>query len=247
MLPICVLHQEFGELKEKDPLKHECTVGSDRQPVLYLDELVRSNRGPVPTEIIHFLSSLFLSFEPFNTRTPSRSPHSQGTFKVDLDNSLGLLNVFAWVWDADAFNLCGELIYHCRYSSVGYSILGERESQKTARDLIWGVYEYTPAHRTFNMLVPPSTCSMESREEVFDHAQRTEGVTAIRVGHSHGMCDDLQAQSAREVFLEEAKCIARLGLVLHASSDVVQLLLALLEDRQVFLDLLQGRPQSREF
>jgi len=28
---------------------------SNRQPVLYLDELVRSDRGPVPTEIVHFL------------------------------------------------------------------------------------------------------------------------------------------------------------------------------------------------
>lgn len=50
-----VLHQEFRELKEKKPDLDTRSVVSDRQPVFYLDELVRSDRGPVPTEIIHFL------------------------------------------------------------------------------------------------------------------------------------------------------------------------------------------------
>ena len=52
------------------------------------------------------------------------------------------------------------------------------------------------------------------------------------------------------MFLEKTKRIAWLGLVqimLYASSDVVRLPLVLLKGGQVFLDLLQCPPQSREF
>ena len=52
------------------------------------------------------------------------------------------------------------------------------------------------------------------------------------------------------MFFEEAKRVVWLGLVqivLYASSDVVQLSLVFLESRQIFLDLLQGSSQSREF
>lgn len=192
MFLIRILHQEFRELKKENPLDFGL-MASNRQPVLYHDELVGSERGPVLAEIIHFLSALFSPFEPLNARAPSRSPHSERVFTVGFDASLGLFHIFTRVRDPDVFYLRGQLVYHCRYSGIGHSILGKRESQEAARVLIGGVYEYTPAHRTFNMLVPPSTCPMKSREEVFDHAECTEGVAAVRVGYCHGMCDYLQA------------------------------------------------------
>jgi len=166
---------------------------SNCQPVLYPNEIVRSNRGPVPAEIIHFLSAPFETFEPLNTGTSSCSPHSQRTFTVDFDASLGFSHFFTRDWDISIFDLGGKLVYHCGNGGVGHPVLGERESQETTRNLIRCVYEYTPAHRTFNVFVPPSTCPMKSREEVFDHTECTEGVAAVRVGYSHGMCDDLQA------------------------------------------------------
>jgi len=124
---------------------------SNRQPVLYLDELVGSDRGPVATEIIHFLCDnisahasecivvpvyirlpflnapqcerycvkrggkmdVLQSFEPFNARAPPRSPHSQWAFTFDFDASLGLPYTFTRVWDTGAFDLRGELFYHC--------------------------------------------------------------------------------------------------------------------------------------
>ena len=58
------------------------------------------------------------------------------------------------------------------------------------------------------------------------------------------------SQSARKVFLKEAKRIAWLSLIQimpYAVRDVVRLSLVLLEGRKVFLDLLQCPPQSREF
>jgi len=170
-----------------------CAVVSNRQPVLYFDELVGSDRGPVATEIVYFLSALFLSFQPFNPRAPPNPPHSQQTFTFGFDASLGLLHTFARVWDAGLFDLLGELFYHCRDSGVGHPVLGERESQEATGKLIGSVYEYAPAHGTFDMFVPPSTRPMKSREEMLDHAQRTEGVAAVWVGYGYGVCDYLQA------------------------------------------------------
>jgi len=49
------------------------------------------------------------------------------------------------------------------------------------------------------VFVPPSTRPVKSREEVFDHTQRTEGVAAVRVGYGHGMCagrDRLASETA---------------------------------------------------
>ena len=94
----------------------------------------------------------------------------------------------ARAWNTGAFDLCGELVNHCRHGGIGHSILGERESQETTRNLIRGVYEYAPAHRTFNMFVPPSTRPMKPREDMFDHAQCTKGVATVRVRYGHGMC-----------------------------------------------------------
>jgi len=56
--------------------------------------------------------------------------------------------------------------------------------------LIGGVYEYAPAHGAFDMFVPPSTRPVKSRKEVFDHAQRTEGVATVWVGYGHGVCTE---------------------------------------------------------
>jgi len=134
------------------------------------------------------LENVLSSFEPLNARAPSRSPHGKRVFTICFDASLCLFHVFTRVRDPDAFYLCGQLVYHCRYSGIGHSILGERESQETAGELIGGVYEYAPAHRTFNVLVPSSTRPMKPREEVFDHTECTEGVAAVWVGYSHRMC-----------------------------------------------------------
>jgi hypothetical protein len=166
---------------------------SNCQPVLYPDEVVRGDRGPVPTEIIYFLSTPFLSFEPFNTGATSHSPDGEGAFAFDFDASLCLLHVSTQVWDTGAFDLRGELIYHCCHGGIGYTILGEWESQETTGDLTGCVDEYAPAHRTLDVFMPPPARPMKPREEVFDHAQCAEGVAAIWVGHSHGMCYDLQA------------------------------------------------------
>jgi hypothetical protein len=121
-------------------------------------------------------------------RAPSHSPYSQWTFTVDFEASLGLFLVFAQFYEPSAFDLRGELVYHCRHSGIGHPILCEGESQGTTRELIWGVYEYAPAHWTFDVLVPPSTRPVKPRKEVFDHAQCTEGVTAVWMGYSHGVC-----------------------------------------------------------
>ena len=136
------------------------------------------------------MENSLLSFEPFNTGASTHSPDSQRALAVDFDASLGLFHVFAQVWDTGAFDLCGELVYQCCYSGIGYAILGERESQETTRNLTGSVYEYTPAHRTLDVFMPPSARPMKAREEVFDHAQCAEGVAAIWVGYSHWVCSE---------------------------------------------------------
>ena len=54
-----VLYQELRKLKEKGPSVtlglDGCPVVSNRQPVLYLDELLGSYRRPVPTEVVNLL------------------------------------------------------------------------------------------------------------------------------------------------------------------------------------------------
>jgi len=100
------------------------------------------------------------------------------------------------------------------------------------------------------VFVPPPTGPVESREEMFDHANCTEGVATVRVGYCHGVRYNLQTQSTREVFLEEAKRIAWLSLTyvtLYAPSDVVKVSLICLESGQVLSNLLQRLPQSHEF
>lgn len=123
-------------------------------------------------------------------RTSSNSPHSQWVSTVDFDSSLGLVHVFARVWDARGFDLDHELLYHCHHGSVGHSIFGEGESQEATGELIGGVNEYAPAHWAFDVFVPSSTRPMESRKEVLDHANRTEGVPTARVGYCHRMCSE---------------------------------------------------------
>lgn len=67
-----VLHQEFWELRGRRTLWVVGLGGvpwvSNGQPVLHLDEIVRSDGGPVPTEIIYFLCEKVL--EPRNERIP---------------------------------------------------------------------------------------------------------------------------------------------------------------------------------
>ena len=133
------------------------------------------------------MENALLSFDPFNMGASPHSPHSQGAFAVDFDASLALLHDFAVSWDTGAFNLCGELVYHRRNSGVGDPVLGERERQETTRNLIWGVDKHTPAHRTFDVFVPPPACPMKSGEEMLDHAKCAEGMTAVWVGDSNGM------------------------------------------------------------
>lgn len=226
------------------------TMVSNPQPILHPDEFLRSDRGPVSAEIIQFLSASFSSFQPLHPRAPSRSPNTQRAFTVEPEASLGLVYVFAWVWDTCAFDLRRELIYHRHHGGVGHSVLGEREGQEATRELIRGVYEYASAHRTFDVFVPSPTGPMESREEMFDHANRTEGVATVRVGYRHRVRYYLQTQSTREVFLEEAKRIAWLSLIyvtLYTPSDVVKVSLICVESGQVFLNLLQRLSQSHEF
>jgi len=188
MFLICVLHQEFRKLKgvvERAPV-------SNRQPVLYFDELVRSDGGPVPAEIIHFLFAVLSPVEPLNARGPSHPPRSQGVLTIGFDACLCLLHAFARSRYARAFYLCGELVYDRGHSGIGDPILGEREGQKATRDLAGCVYEYTSAHWTFDVFVPSSARSVKPGKEVLDHTECTEGVPAVWVGYSHGICDYLQ-------------------------------------------------------
>ena len=53
------------------------------------------------------------------------------------------------------------------------------------------------------MFMPPSACPVKPREKVFDHAQGAEGVAAIRMGDSHGMCAE------REGLMSEDTCVRR--------------------------------------
>jgi len=153
---------------------------------------VRSDGGPVPAEIIHFLFTVFSPVEPLNARGPSHSPRSKGILTIEFDACLCLLHAFARSRHARAFYLRGELVYHRRHSGIGDPILGERESQKATRDLTGCVYEYTSAHWTFDVFVPPSTRPMKPGKEVFDHTERTEGMSTVWVGYCHGVCDYLQ-------------------------------------------------------
>ena len=48
--------------------------------------------------------------------------------------------------------------------------------------------------------MPPSARPMKSRKEVFDHAECTEGVAAVRVRYGHGMCAE------RDELISEGTC-----------------------------------------
>jgi len=49
------------------------------------------------------------------------------------------------------------------------------------------------------VLVPRSTHPMKAREEVFDHAECTEGVAAVRVGYGDGMCAERDELASEKV------------------------------------------------
>lgn len=223
-------------------------VVSNLQPILRHDELVRSDRGPVSTEIIQFPSALLSSFEPFHTRAPSGFPYKQGSFTVDFGASLGTFKGFAVVSEIQyVIDPIGELVQHRFHSCVGHSVLGEGECQRATGERVGRVYEYAPAHWTFDVFVPSSASPVKSRKEVLDHADCTEGVTAVWVGYRDWMCYYFQTQSTCEVFFEETEGIAWPGVVLImllASSDVVELSSVLFGSRRIFLKLL-CRPQPR--
>lgn len=228
---------------------------SHSQPVLHFDEFMRSDRGPVSTEIIHFLceqgsaptseciviymyvrlpllntprykrccvkrggkmdsgENVLSSFEPFHTRATSHSPNDQWISIVDFHSSLGMIYVFAWIWDTHVFDLHRELVYHCRHSGVGHSILGEREGQEATGELIGGVNEYAPAHWAFDVFVPSSTRPVESGKEVLDHANCTEGVAAVWVRHCHGVCSErdrlMRKNGGRKLLCRETYIISK--------------------------------------
>lgn len=146
-----------------------------------------------------------MSFEPFNTGATSHSPDGEGTFAFDSDATLCLPHVSTQVWDAGAFDLRGELVYHRCHGGIGYTILGEWESQETTGNLTGGVDKYASAHRTLDVFMPPSTRPMRPREEVFDHAQCAEGVAAIWVGYSHGVCSNKGGFVSRDGYVSQVR------------------------------------------